>query len=71
MVEGKAVEEEGLSYLVGERPYDSRENRVDPRDYLLSKILEDEEGEEVKEESLDDPIAKLILGMHPQTDEQI
>ena len=59
------MDSEGLGFLVGEEPIDPRENRVDPRDYLLSKILEDEEGEEVKEESLDDPIAKLILGMHP------
>ena len=46
--------------------------RPKPRDYLLSKILEKDEQEVVPAGVIDDPIAKLLLGMKtPQADKSL
>jgi len=53
--------QEPLSFLSDSDAYSNR-LRPKPQDYLLSKILDDEESD-MPEGMIDDPIAKLLLGM--------
>lgn len=42
------------------------EAKPKPKDYLLSKMLDKEETDEIPESVIEDPIANFVLGMQSQ-----